>query len=143
MSNDEPQTPLMLALTRITELENEVERAHATMAAFAKPCTAGAPATAPPVGDDDKPSMRQIRGACAERGWEVVHEFTVVYIGWELDNAAAIARRDDGTLAVVSTSHTGLRVDEMRLKDLVKHRDETRAWAAGLETAVKLVEGGS
>lgn len=73
--------------------------------------------------------------------YEIIHTFTILHNGWEMNNTAWIAKNKKGQLVLLSTSHGGLRDDGADLSALRRTREETQQSLDGIDKAIQLMGG--
>lgn len=69
---------------------------------------------------------------------EIIHHFTILHKGWEMDNDGWIVSRSDGTLHYLTTSHGGWRIGTA--DDLIAVRKETEESLNGIKKALGNIE---
>jgi len=71
--------------------------------------------------------------------YQVLHQFKVLHLGWEMDNEAWIAKNKKGRSVLLMTSHGGLYDYGQDISELHGKIRETRDVLAGLKKAVALI----
>lgn len=80
---------------------------------------------------------RVIKGRRVEK---ILHEFTIVYAGWECDSTGWVVQFDDGGIEAVETSHNAFYIsNENGLQD---HITEAQESIDGLVKAIEILKTG-
>ncbi len=71
--------------------------------------------------------------------YEIVHIFSMMYAGWEMDYEAWIARNKDGRLVLLQTNHGQLYDHGTDVSDLHEKLAEMKTCMTGIKEAIMLI----
>lgn len=68
---------------------------------------------------------------------EILHEFTILHEGWEMDNEGYVVRRYDGSIHYLTTSHGWWQIDN--IESLQRTLEKTEQSAIGIRKAIEIL----
>lgn len=77
----------------------------------------------------------------ALKDYKILHKFTILHAGWEMDYEAWIARNKQGEMVYLSTSHGSLWDHGRDVSELHSKLAETRESVTGIKKAIALMGG--